>query len=845
MVCLATPETQVPYAFEWKLNPSIHCKSIFTKKKCRERVNISKVFGFINSKMGITYSSSKRYKNGVGKLYNCELKHIQNYRNQYDRQNDCFATSFHLPKHKWGRIIPHNYLSLSVMHRETRHAFCEDSDYVDLDMKNCAPVILNQICKHHNIYDECLEKYACNHDEVRQNIMKHHCCAEKVAKQLPISLINGGSYKTWITENGITVNTDKKINIMEGIEKFIKDKMLDIVYTHNKRIEADVLKCEPYKWDSEFEIKKGVMSLWLTTIERQIQEECVQYCILKYNAILEDVIPCQDGFMIKEQYYSASLCDEMNKHIKNKFNLDIKWKVKPFDEAIEIPLYLEHMSYDEWKDRLSVKCLADRFVEEYHDYVVKTEQCQINIFYNGRWYDETGRHDKSKFYRYISENIYELLRTETDNAIELKDVEKSFLRELLRNNTSYTQRMDNIIKHVLAKIEKSNIEFDTKPFLLGFNNGVYDLQVSRFRNYNYDDYMTMTTGYDFIEYDLKKKENLKKMELLEKIIDDIHSDEEMKVLYLQILASGLDGRAYQNFFLYNGQGGNGKGLTALFMDSVLGNYYTQPSNGILKDIEKANTASPDMFNLINKRYINFKELEGTIRSAVYKNLTGGGKFVARALYSNIVTFSLSATIVAEFNNAPEFDNMPKEADVRRLIDIYFTSNFTTDPDKIGNTMNGITYKEGNPRYETSAFIHDMRHVFLHLLLKTYDKYKTKDGIAFTIPTCVKNRSKEFVENQNIFFKLMRKHYVASPINELKDTKRDMEQKKHTYSSLWTTILYDEEYTLLPQQRKAKYNRTEFYKYLQNTYGNANATQSNKAKVVHGLIRIIEDEDDEY
>ena len=85
MVCLATPETQVPYAFEWKLNPSIHCKSIFTKKKCRERVNISKVFGFINSKMGITYSSSKRYKNGVGKLYNCELKHIQNYRIQFTK----------------------------------------------------------------------------------------------------------------------------------------------------------------------------------------------------------------------------------------------------------------------------------------------------------------------------------------------------------------------------------------------------------------------------------------------------------------------------------------------------------------------------------------------------------------------------------------------------------------------------------------------------------------------------------------------------------------------------------------------------------------------------------------
>ena len=74
-------------------------------------------------------------------------------------------------------------------------------------------------------------------------------------------------------------------------------------------------------------------------------------------------------------------------------------------------------------------------------------------------------------------------------------------------------------------------------------------------------------------------------------------------LYLQVLASGLDGRAYQKLFLFNGQGGNGKGLTGALMDNVLGEYYYQPGNGILKDVEKANTPSPDMFNLKNKRYI--------------------------------------------------------------------------------------------------------------------------------------------------------------------------------------------------------------------------------------------------
>ena len=78
-------------------------------------------------------------------------------------------------------------------------------------------------------------------------------------------------------------------------------------------------------------------------------------------------------------------------------------------------------------------------------------------------------------------------------------------------------------------------------------------------------------------------------EQLTKIIEDIHPDEEHRLLYLQVLASGLDGRAYQKLFLFNGQGGNGKGLTGSLMDAVLGDYYFQPGNGILKDVERANT----------------------------------------------------------------------------------------------------------------------------------------------------------------------------------------------------------------------------------------------------------------
>ena len=43
----------------------------------------------------------------------------------------------------------------------------------------------------------------------------------------------------------------------------------------------------------------------------------------------------------------------------------------------------------------------------------------------------------------------------------------------------------------------TTVVFDSNYDLLGFNNGVYDLINHEFRPYKYDDYMTMTCGYDY------------------------------------------------------------------------------------------------------------------------------------------------------------------------------------------------------------------------------------------------------------------------------------------------------------------------------------------------------------
>jgi hypothetical protein len=52
-----------------------------------------------------------------------------------------FEATYNLPKHKWGRVIPSFYKSLSIIHRPTRHSLCVDR-YVDLDSENCEANVL-------------------------------------------------------------------------------------------------------------------------------------------------------------------------------------------------------------------------------------------------------------------------------------------------------------------------------------------------------------------------------------------------------------------------------------------------------------------------------------------------------------------------------------------------------------------------------------------------------------------------------------------------------------------------------------------------------------------------------
>ena len=838
----------------WKILKKDASTSIFTKKKMREYTPIGRVLGFISANMGVSYRGVGKYSHMLKSTrITCEQDQMRLYKDNYNKVDEYFHTSYSLAKHSYGRVSPNGYLSLSIFRRSTRHTYA-DGEYRDIDMKNCQPVAAYEKCKQMGIEDSVssLQKYCEKPKYWREKIMEVHSVNKDTAKELPIRILFGGSYDEWITENGVDKN--KKIATFIDMETQLKP-IMEIVYKENPQMVKDLSKDVNWNKKTLNCKKRSVMGLWGQTMERFFQETAISYLVENKGFILEDIIPSQDGFMVRPRYWYDGIEADCGQAVKDKYNINIIFEEKQFDEKFELVSIDCKKNFEVWSDTLSVKLLSNRLIDEYGDFILRNrESGELFIYWDNRWYNESSDKNKRYIWRFVSEKLYDLIEPEINGDVSLKKQEKDMLLQMLRNHTSQKVRMNEVILHSLSKCQEMECEFDSKPFLIGFNDCVYDLEFGEPRQYDYSDFMTLSVGYDYPHHidsninDVTDEEQIKNRDTLIEFFESIQPDKEDMLLLFQTLASGLDGIAYQKFFFFNGKGGNGKGVVGGLMDIVLGEYYYQGGNAILKECEKLNAPSPEILLLKNKRYVNFKELEGVLNVSVLRNLTGGGKFSGRMLNANPVNFEMSATFVGEFNNYPDLSGKPMEADYRRIIDEQFTNNFSTDKDKIGKNIGGVFFQEANEYYTSNTFKEKSRDMFMMMLLKTYKEYKQVKqkiitGMKFDVPKHSVKRANDYLANQNVFKRLTDSIYEKVEILAT-DSKKDKADKTLKASVMWKQIQNQEDYRLLTaREKKNTYGRDNFYQHLKEEFSTEIQKKSAILVCIGVRIKNLDDEED--
>jgi len=767
---------------------------------------------------------------------------------------DYFVVAHSLPNHKWGRTIPVDYLSLSVFHRPTRHALCEGT-YRDIDLKNAQPQITNAICLQNNIINDKLIEYVKDPKKYRQKIMEQHGCDKDTAKNLPIMLMFGGSYAGWIKEHNITVNDECRMPMFSAIECEMA-KVMEIVYKSNPDIVKDVKKQNKKKWKDQNEEKRGCMALWAQTIERRMMEDAVSFLVDDKNFTLEDMVPCQDGLMIKTDLWYDEILYDITKVINDKYHFNLVWEEKPFDEAIDIPECHDCMIQKaHWEQLLANKSLAQRLVHEKRDNIIKNNG-SVYVYHNCRWYNDTL--DKYMMMRrLISEYLFYSIEGEISSSFSLSQSDKTLLKKLARDHTSDDNRIHSITNHVISVLEPHFDMFDVNPFLLGFENGVMELKTKTFRPFKYDDYITLTTGYNYEHPDYCSFEFCRKRFFLLKMVEQIMPDEvkllknghefrtsnNRRLLY-QFLCSCLDGINYSKFWFLNGRGRNGKGTLQKLQKRILGpKFFASPNESVLKSMQTSGP-SCDIADLENKRYIVFPEMSGKIRLALLRKLTGGDEFTARQNHSNNRVFNLIATLAMEFNNFPEFDVKLEVSDYQRILNKYFASCFidkNNDVDqKIGKTIDGITYRQADKKLAQKEFANTYCMAWLDIILDQYVRNfsASSNEIEFQITDSVKNATKSSLDSVHIFAQVFYESY-----KENKDAEDDNEENRLPIGTIWQTIQISEAWKAQSATQKATtYGRKSLTKWCKEKF-TVKQCSSSKKDYILGFRRIDDNDDD--
>lgn len=392
-------------------------------------------------------------------------------------------------------------------------------------------------------------------------------------------------------------------------------------------------------------------------------------------------------------------------------------------------------------------------------------------------------------------------------STELYEFLKTILVELYFDHRDFNTMKTQIKRLKTASFKKDVVEsyreigtneeinLDSKANLFGFNNIVYDLDDEIFREYKYDDYVSITTGYDWIE---PTQDEINK---LKEILHQIMPVEEEYNLYLQILATSLNGKCLEKFIIFSGSGGNGKGVVDDLLLNALGNYGMIGNNSILFDPCKTGS-NPEKANIHKKRLVVFREPPETrkFENSIIKELTGGGKFSARGHHEKETEKELNLTMIIECNKKPMFREEPTQADVRRIIDLNFKSSYT-DNDNLIDEKNNV-YK-ANPYYKSVEFQQKYKYALIRILLEEHKKYKNNNYII-TLPNSISERTQNYLDLSCSIVKWFKETY------EHTKNKNDYIRMQDLYSEFTQSTYFG----CLSKYEKIKYNRKYFRNYVE-------------------------------
>ena len=300
-------------------------------------------------------------------------------------------------------------------------------------------------------------------------------------------------------------------------------------------------------------------------------------------------------------------------------------------------------------------------------------------------------------------------------------------------------KIKNIIKCIKVLLIKK-IEFDSNPYIVVFDNGIYDIKERIFRLSKREEYVSnyLSTGYNYRPPN-QDNINFLKTEYFPKIF----VDEDERETYLIYTSTILIGHYIKYFRLNKGVGNNAKSQITSFNASVVGEYATKMNNEMILSF------TPDrasMFKMNKKRYIYFEEpdKDRVIQGSRLKDWTGGNTVDARRLYSEESTIAISVTIDINFN--VELSINPTDNAIKnRLIEQTFKTRFVNESEVDESQRKFL----GNKDFERKEWYDKYKIDYFHILLD-YVNVFIDNKLVITLPKQMEKQRNQYLINSDNF-----------------------------------------------------------------------------------------------
>ena len=288
--------------------------------------------------------------------------------------------------------------------------------------------------------------------------------------------------------------------------------------------------------------------------------------------------------------------------------------------------------------------------------------------------------------------------------------------KLLRN-VKDRKFKDNVMKECEDQFdnEKFKLVLDSNLTLIGFNNGVFDLDRLTFRDGRPEDYLSFNVGYDYVPYSAENADAIALKTFLMQILPD--ADERTYVLML--MSTFLSGKTdEQKFHIWTGCGSNGKSQLLNLIELAFGDYAMKlPVTVLTQKRVGASACNPEILLTKGKRFVSFQEpeKEDKIHVGYMKELTGGDSIMARGLHKNPINFKPQFKMVLACNDLPKIPSTDGGT-WRRLRVVQFQSKFVDDPDpnKPNEHAKDISIPQKLKQWKTA---------FMGILIEMYGEYK--------------------------------------------------------------------------------------------------------------------------